>query len=166
MAVVTVLSDFGSPTLLLCFPLLFAMKWWDRMPWSCARLFVLDFGRAESRWKQYFPFVDLPVWKWLCTCSLPILSFWEVVWSQWIAHILFFPCTDFSLFVLFRLLCTCPPPVACMFMRILFPWRFHQVFPWSLYCCPRSDALSSLFFPAVLMPFSVWYSETQLSPLN
>lgn len=145
MATVTVLSDSGSPALLLCFPLLFAMKSWDRMPWSCARLFVLAFGRAEIKWKQYFPFVDLHVWKWLCTCSLPILSFWEVVWSQWLAHILFFADTDIFLFAPFRLLYTCPPPVACVFMRILFAWMFHQVFPWSLYCCPRSDALSSLF---------------------
>ena len=38
MAAVTICSDFGaqknSLTLLLLFPHLFPMKWWDRMPWS------------------------------------------------------------------------------------------------------------------------------------
>ena len=38
MAVVTISSDFGakeikSATLFPCFPCLFAMKWWDWMPW-------------------------------------------------------------------------------------------------------------------------------------
>ena len=37
-ASVTVLSDFGAQenkmSLLLLFPLLFAVKWWDQMPWS------------------------------------------------------------------------------------------------------------------------------------
>ena len=38
MAAVTICSDFGaqknSLTLFLLFPHLFAMKWWDQMPWS------------------------------------------------------------------------------------------------------------------------------------
>ena len=39
MAVVTICSDFGAPpkkslSLFPLFPHLFAMKWWDRMPWS------------------------------------------------------------------------------------------------------------------------------------
>ena len=38
MAAVTICSDFGAPqkslTLFPLFPHLFAMKWWDQMPWS------------------------------------------------------------------------------------------------------------------------------------
>ena len=38
MAAVTIFSDFGAPknslTLFPLFPHLFAMKWWDQMPWS------------------------------------------------------------------------------------------------------------------------------------
>ena len=59
MAAVTIYSNFGAPQNKVChffqFPRLFAMKWWDRMPWSqfsecwvLSQLFTLFHSHQEA----------------------------------------------------------------------------------------------------------------------
>ena len=53
MAAITICSDFGGPKnksqpLFPLFPHLFAMKWWDQMPWSSSLLTVIQPVHSEG----------------------------------------------------------------------------------------------------------------------
>ena len=70
MAVVTIYSDFGAPqNKVSLFPHLFAMKWWDWMPWS-SFFFNLSFMYLFIYF--YFivlvlPYIDMnPPWVYMC----------------------------------------------------------------------------------------------------
>ena len=66
MAAVTTCSDFGAPKnksqpLFPLFPHLFAMKWWDQMPWSSFRIWNSSAGIPSP---PLALFIAMLLWKW------------------------------------------------------------------------------------------------------
>ena len=88
MAVVTIYSDFRAPKIVShcfhCFPHLFAMKWWDWMPWpsflnaelffffeflKCIYLFQLETNYLAILW-WVLPYIDMnQPWVYMCSPS-------------------------------------------------------------------------------------------------
>ena len=93
MAAVTICSDFGTQENRIChcfhfFPL-FAMKWWDQMPWSFFECWVLSqlFHAPLSllSWSSLVPLHFLP----LEQCRLCIWGCWyfsRQSWFQLVIH--------------------------------------------------------------------------------
>ena len=118
MAVVTICSDFGTPenklSLFPLFPHLFAMKWWDWMPWSLfseywvlSQLFhsPLSLSRGTS-----VPLHFLPL-EW---CHLDIWDYWYFSWQSWFQLVLHEPSISHN--------------VLCIYVsKFLMEKLFHEV---------------------------------------
>ena len=146
MAAVTICSDFRAPqnslTLFPLFPYLFAMKWWDQMPWS-SFFWMLSFKPTFSL--SSFTFTK----RLFSSSSLSAVRF--LLWSrvyQLHVHI----CSLFEIFLLHR----SPGSTALEFLVLCH--RFSLV----IYFTHSSEYMSIPFHPPLpllvsVSLFSCWY---------
>ena len=100
MAAVTICSDFGvsqkSQPLFPLFPHLFAMKWWDQMPWSlfseCGALSQHFYSPLSLSSGGFLVLLHFLPYGW---CHLHIWGYWDFSWQSWF-QLAFPPAQRFS----------------------------------------------------------------------
>ena len=128
MAAITICSDFGAQKncqpLFALFPHLFAMKWWDRVPWS-----ILVQNLIAS-----YPlilcdlFLDNPFYLLLNCNDLIVVHIHYKIWKNYIPYFYFFP-KNFNLFIFYMQKKKCSVAYFKMFLNDRI---FHQMWPYNI----------------------------------